>query len=179
MISTRVGYAGGTTSDPTYLMIGDHTETLQVYYDPTVISYGELLDVFWDSHDPTDRYLSRQYRSAIFYHDEEQRRQALETMGEEAENRGGEIMTGIELFSRFYPAEDYHQKYRLQQMYALMEEYRNIYPDFNDFVNSTAVARVNGYLGGNGTLEQLEEEIELLGLSPEGRSDLLRLFNDD
>ena len=177
MISTRVGYAGGTTSDPTYLMIGDHTETLQVDYDPAVISYRELLEIFWESHDPTERYLSRQYRSAIFYHDEEQRRQALETKDEEAVNRGEEVMTGIEPFSRFYPAENYHQKYRLQQMRSLMEEYRNIYPHFNDFVNSTAVARVNGYLGGDGTPEQIEEEIELLGLSPEGRSELLRLFN--
>lgn len=177
MVRTRVGYAGGTTSDPTYLRIGDHTETLQVDYDPTVISYGELLEVFWESHDPTERHLPRQYWSAIFYHDEEQRSQALETKDKEAADREREIMTGIEPFSRFYTAEDYHQKYRLQQMRSLMEEYRNIYPDFNDFVNSTAAARVNGYLGGNVTLEQLHEEIELLGLSPEGISRLLRLFN--
>ena len=68
MIRTRVGYAGGTTNNPTYRALGDHAETIQVDYDPTQISYEELLEAFWTSHSPTSRPWSRQYASIIFYH---------------------------------------------------------------------------------------------------------------
>jgi peptide-methionine (S)-S-oxide reductase len=114
VIHTRVGYAGGTTVDPTYKTMGDHTETLQVDFDPSRISYGELLDVFWTSHRPTSPPLSRQYMSAILFHNEEQRRAAEESRDRMAKTFGN-VYTRIAPFERFYLAEEYHQKYYEKQ----------------------------------------------------------------
>ncbi len=168
MVSTVVGYAGGTKDNPTYTSLGDHTETIRIEYDPSVISYRDLLDVFWYGHRPTSRPLSHQYMSIIFYHDEEQRRLA------EASRDKLKAETGLEIFTQtipaagFYPAEDYHQKYYLRQLNELANEFIAIYPEIGDFVRSTAVARANGYAGGYGTQETLKEEIDSLGLSPRG-----------
>ena len=103
MVATRVGYAGGTTENPTYHNLGDHTETIQIDYDPTQISY------------------------------------------------------------------------RLRGSPTFMDEFAAIYPDPADLVNSTAAVRVNGYLGGYGTLADLQAEIDDLGLSPEAREELLEI----
>jgi peptide-methionine (S)-S-oxide reductase len=173
VVRTRVGYAGGTTADPTYQNIGDHSETIQIDYDPAQISYGELLDVFWDSHSPTARPWSQQYASTIFYHSDEQERLATESRDREEAGQGKAIYTEIVPFSKFYMAEDYHQKYRLRQAPELMEELQAIYADDGDFVNSTAAARLNGYMGGNGTTATLQSELDLLGLSADGSQRLL------
>lgn len=173
MVRTRVGYAGGTTKNPTYYNLGDHTETIQIDYDPTQISYEELLDVFWASHNPAQPPWSRQYMSIVFYHNDEQKRLAMETKDREAAKTNGKIFTEIVPAPEFYVAEAYHQKYRLQQVPDLMEEFRVIYPNDGDFMNSTAVARVNGYLGGHGTFEALQAEISGFGLSSEGDKKLL------
>jgi peptide-methionine (S)-S-oxide reductase len=168
VVRTRVGYAGGTKKGPSYYSLGDHTETIQIDYDPNQITYRELLDVFWKSHNPTSRALSRQYMSIIFYHSEEQKRLALETRNREAANRNTKIYTEIVPYTEFYLAEDYHQKYRLQREPDLMGEFRRMFPHMADFINSTAAARVNGYLARYGTSEELEEEIDMLGLSETG-----------
>jgi methionine-S-sulfoxide reductase len=175
VVRTRVGYAGGTTAAPTYQSIGDHSETIQIDYDPAQISYEKLLDVFWDSHSPATRAWSQQYASIVFYHSEEQKRLATETRGHEEAGQGGPIYTEIVPFSKFYMAEDYHQKYRLRQTPELMEELQAIYTDDSDFVNSTAAARLNGYMGGNGTQATLQSELDLLGLSADGSQRLLEV----
>ena len=175
MIRTRVGYAGGTIKNPTYHNIGDHSETIQIEYDPGKISYEELLKVFWDSHSSTIQSWSRQYRSIVFYHDDEQRRLAVATGQHEEAKLGRAVLTEITPFSEFYPAEDYHQKYYLQQVRDLMSGLRVIYPDFGDFVDSTVVARINGFLGGHGPLESLEKQLNSFGLSPAVSSRLLEI----
>jgi methionine-S-sulfoxide reductase len=172
VIRTRVGYAGGTTTNPTYRNLADHAETVQIDYDPARVSYAELLDVFWRSHVPTGRSWSRQYMSAIFHHNDEQKRLAAETREREAMKRGGRIFTEILPFTRFFLAEDYHQKYRLRHEPDLMKEFRRMYPEGDEFVYSTAAARVNGYLEGYGTPERLQAEMRSLGLSPEGSKEL-------
>jgi peptide-methionine (S)-S-oxide reductase len=159
VVRTRVGYAGGTTQNPTYHNLGDHTETIQIDYDPTQISYEELLDIYWDSHNPTGQPWSRQYMSIIFYHDSDQCELAMESNQREETSLGRLVYTEIIPFSEFYLAEDYHQKYYLQQQPELMEELAGIYPNFADFVDSTAVARINGYLGGHVTFEELQEQL--------------------
>jgi len=163
VVRTRVGYAGGTTDNPTYHRIGDHSETIQIDYDPAVISYADLLDVFWNAHNPGSPSFSRQYRSAIIYHDERQRRLAEETKKRQQKDR--RVYTDIEPLSEFYLAEDYHQKYYLRGVDALIQELRALYPQEREFVDSTTAARLNGYVGGFGTLEQLEGELETFGLS--------------
>jgi len=172
VVRTRVGYAGGTTPNPTYRTLGDHTETIQIDYDPAVISYGELLDLFWRGHDPTRRPWSRQYMSIILYHNDEQKRLIMESKAREEERLGREVATEIAPYTVFYRAEDYHQKYRLRQVSALMSDFRQMYPNGSDFVDSTAAARVNGYVAGYGTVEQFQQDVGRLGLSAEGRDKL-------
>jgi peptide-methionine (S)-S-oxide reductase len=170
-----VGYAGGSKSNPTYRDLGDHSETIEIDYDPTQITYEELLEIFWSNHSPTSRSFSRQYASIIFTHDEEQQRLAEEAKAREEAERGQTIYTEILPYTEFWLAEDYHQKYRLRGNRDLVGEYTALYPELEDFVNSTATARVNGYLGGNGTLAQFEAEIDELGLSAEGREVLVEV----
>jgi peptide-methionine (S)-S-oxide reductase len=143
-----------------------------VEFDPSVISYGTLLDVFWASHDPRERPWKRQYMSAIFTHGDEQKKLALEARSREASRRKGRIYTEIVPATRFYLAEEYHQKYMLRGRSELLKEYEAMYPSFRDFLASTAVTRVNGYAAGNGTCDSLRRDLDGLGLSPAGRKRL-------
>jgi len=170
-----VGYAGGTSSHPTYYNLDGHTETIQIDYDPTRISYNELLDVFWDSHDATLPPYSQQYKSIIFYHDETKERLAIQSKQQEEARLGRKTTTEITPFSEFYLAEAYHQKFYLQQIPELMADFRAIYPDNNKFIDSTAAARINGYVDGYGTPEALQKELESYGLSPTGNKRLLEI----
>jgi peptide-methionine (S)-S-oxide reductase len=172
-VRTRAGYAGGTTTNPTYHDLGDHSETLQMDFDPGLISYEELLSLFWKAHDPTWPARSRQYRAVLFYQGEEQRRLALESMEREQARHGRAIHTETLPAPRFYRAEDYHQKFYLRQDPGLMGEFRTIYPDARDFTDSTAAARVNGYLAGYGSRTSLQADLDILGLSPGGSKRLL------
>ena len=172
---TRVGYTGGETLDPTYGSMGDHSESIQIDYDPALISYAELLEIFWRNHDPTYHAWRRQYMSAIFYHDEAQKKLALDTMAGEEERRNRKIQTEILPLGKFYLAEDYHQKYQLRQYRELMAEFKRIYPRAIDFINSTAAARVNGYVSGHGTPDGVKANLESLGLSDAGSKLLLEI----
>jgi len=113
--------------------------------------------------------------SIVFYHNEEQRRLAIESKECEESRSGLSVITEIIPFSEFYLAEDYHQKYYLRQEAGLLKEFRAIYPEIEDFISSTAVARVNGYVGGYGTPETLEKEPNSLGLSEAGNMRLLEI----
>ena len=110
--------------------------------------------------------------SAIFTHGEEQARVARETRDAEEKKRGKKIHTEIAAAGTFTLAEDYHQKYQLRNETVLAAWFKEVYPDEKTFVNSTAAARVNGYLSGYGNAEQLEKEIDSLGLSQKARLQL-------
>ena len=178
ILRTRVGYAGGGTLYPTYGSMGDHSESIQIDYDPARIAYEKLLEIFWKNHDPTYRAGRRQYMSAIFYHNEKQKRLALETMTLEEKRRNKKIQTEILPFDKFYLAEDYHQKYQLRQHRELITEFKNMYPRTIDFINSTAAARVNGYVSGYATPDEVEMNLENLGLSAAGSLRLLEIANN-
>ena len=167
MVRTRVGYGGGQAASPTYQNIGDHTETLQIDYDPTLISYGQLLGIFWKSHEPTSRSTSRQYMKAVFYHNEQQREQAMDSKLAVEDKNGTIVRTEIVPIRSFTMAEDYHQKFTLKGHKGLKKEIMRIYPRHQDIVDSTAAARLNGYVGGHGSRDQLSMEIKSLGLSAE------------
>ncbi len=141
-------------------------------FDPSAISYGKLLDVFWASHDPRERPWKRQYMSAIFPHGDEQKNLAIGSRSREAARGNGRIHTEILPASGFYLAEAYHQKYALRGRPELLKEYEEMYPSFSDFLASRAVTRVNGYVAGYGSCETLRKEIDGLGLSPAGRKRL-------
>lgn len=154
--------------------MGDHTETVRVEFNPQEISYPELLKVFWAGHNPGYNTSNRQYRNAIFYLNEEQRQQAETSRAQIAATLGGPVQTDIEMASRFYPAEDYHQKYYLRRDGTLLAEFKAIYPDEKQLAASTAVARVNGYLGCNGTADGLTGVLGRLGLSADTQQRLVK-----
>jgi peptide-methionine (S)-S-oxide reductase len=116
------GYSGGTVKNPSYEDVCSgttgHAECLQIIYDPKVISFDELLEVFWEAHDPTTlnrqgNDVGTQYRSVIFYHDQEQKKKAEEYKGklDKSGAYSNPIVTEITPFNHFYAAEDYHQDY--------------------------------------------------------------------
>ena len=160
---------------PTYHNIGDHTETVQVDYDPNLTSYGQLLDVFWNSHEPTRRSRPGQYMKAVFYQNEQQRELALASKVAVEKKIGSTVKTEIVPLQTFTMAEDYHQKFTLKGHKGLKKEMMRIYPRHQDLVDSTAAARLNGYLGGYGSKEQLAREIESLGLSTEAEKALAEM----
>jgi peptide-methionine (S)-S-oxide reductase len=121
---------------------------------------------------------SRQYMSSVYFHSEEQKRLAVETKNREAAKRKIKIYTEIVPASEFYLAEAYHQKYLLRQRPALIKEFNDIYPAAEDFTNSTAAARLNGYLGGYGTFIDLEAELNNLGLPPATSKKMLEIVKD-
>ncbi len=120
--SVESGYMGGHVDHPTYKQVcggnTGHVEVVRVTYDPAVVSYRDLLDIFFGTHDPTTlnrqgNDIGEQYRSVIFYNSEDQRREAEQTIAEltAAHAFGDPIVTAIEPASTFWPAEDYHQDY--------------------------------------------------------------------
>jgi peptide-methionine (S)-S-oxide reductase len=122
VVATTSGYIGGQTKNPTYEQVTTgrtgHAEAVLVEYDPAKVTYQKLLDVFWRNIDPTQKDAQfcdhgSQYRSAIFYHDDEQRRLAEASRNALAKNKPfkGEIVTQIAKADVFYPAEAYHQDY--------------------------------------------------------------------
>jgi peptide-methionine (S)-S-oxide reductase len=167
-----VGYAGGTSPNPTYKEIGDHSEAIEIEFDPRLIGYGDLLAIFWKAHDPAYRSISCQYRAAIFWSGDEQHRLAEQSrqLAEKSAPRG--VLTTLEPLRNFTPAEDYHQKYYLRSAGRIAALYQRIYPNERDFAASTATARVNGFLGGHGGPVRLAEEIGNLGLVGEARAEL-------
>lgn len=127
--SVLPGYSGGNVQNPTYEQVCTgrtaHAESIQIEFDPMVISFEELLDVFWHTHDPTSlnrqgNDIGTQYRSAIFYHDEKQK-EIAEKSKKEIQSKGvykNPIVTEIVPFNKFYVAEDYHKNYYEQHQDA-------------------------------------------------------------
>jgi peptide-methionine (S)-S-oxide reductase len=123
VVNTTVGYTGGSTRNPTYEQVctdrTGHAEAVLVEYNPEKVSFDRLLDVFWSIHDPTTMNrqgpdVGSQYRSAIFYHTNEQRDKALASKEKlERTGRFGQrkVVTHIMPATEFYPAEEYHQRY--------------------------------------------------------------------
>lgn len=122
VLSTRVGYAGGTVANPTYKLVCSdttgHAEAVEIVFDPAVVSYQELLERFFEFHDPTQINrqgpdIGTQYRSVIFYHNEEQKKAALEMVEKLTREKkfSRPIATQVVPATEFYQAEDYHQKY--------------------------------------------------------------------
>ncbi|NTU71218.1 MAG: peptide-methionine (S)-S-oxide reductase [Coriobacteriia bacterium] len=174
MWRTRVGYAGGLYPDPTYRRIGDHTECFQVDFDPEVISYGALVDLAFASHNPTWKAHKMQYASLVLAHDDEQLATATERGMRVAAKMGALLATRIEPLSQFWLAEDYHQKYYLRNERGLAAEFSAMFEGDEDALrDSTAAARVNGYVAGDGTRSQLAREIDFLGLTGPARTRLI------
>ncbi len=120
VLRTTVGYTGGSVVDPSYEQVcagtTGHAEAVEVWFDPAIVSYEELLSAFWSLHDPTTLNrqgwdFGHQYRSAIFFHDPDQERQAIASRDERQQSVRRPIVTEIVPASEFYDAEEYHQRY--------------------------------------------------------------------
>ncbi len=122
VVSVLPGYTGGTVENPTYEQVCSgktrHAEAIQIQFDPEIIPYSVILDVFWHTHDPTTMNkqgndVGTQYRSVVFYHDEQQK-QIAEDLKDQLDHSGeffSTIVTSIEPYTVFYVAENYHQDY--------------------------------------------------------------------
>lgn len=148
VVRTRVGYAGGTKPDPTYELIGDHTEVVQVEYDPAELSFVELLDRAFDTHNPRQQTGKRQYHNIIFTTSDKQRAQLynyLESNGYEPDD----IATRLEQLSQFHLAETYHQKFNLRGKRWVTESFVEAGYDDAAIRESPAAAKLNAHLAGH------------------------------
>ena len=162
VIRTRVGYAGGLKKNPRYHDLGDHTETINIIYDPKVVTFEKLLSLFWGNHNPSIP-CQQQYKSVIFYHNKEQRILAQHSLTISKQTSSSEINTEIHPANTFYVAENYHQKYILQQHPWLIVALQ--IQTGEEFIKSHACSKLNGFLSCYYELEELPEIGKKLGLN--------------
>jgi len=136
-------------------------------FDPTVITYEELLRIFWQSHDASSDPYSRQYMSAVFPMNKDQEAVVEKVKSELEKKAGYAFQTAVIPLEKFYLAEEYHQKYYMQARTGFLQYFQTFYPDAQGWINSTAATRVNGYWAGYGSKSQLMEEKDRLGLPDE------------
>jgi peptide-methionine (S)-S-oxide reductase len=148
VVRTRVGYAGGTKPDPSYETIGDHTEVVQLEYDPKHLSFSELLDLAFAEHDPYQQSGNRQYQPIIFTETAAQREQLRSSL-DEREFRRERINTRLEELDRFHVAEDYHQKFNLRGKRWITDAFAEADYDDEAIRESPAAAKLNAHAAGH------------------------------
>uniref|UniRef100_M0ZW30 Peptide methionine sulfoxide reductase A5 n=1 Tax=Solanum tuberosum TaxID=4113 RepID=M0ZW30_SOLTU len=164
IVRTTVGYSGGSKANPEYRNLGDHAESVQVEYDPQVLGFRQLLEVFWASHDSRQVFgqgpdVGNQYRSIIFTSGtEESRLAAVSKEREQSKSKSSVVITQIQQLEAFYPAEPEHQKERVES-----KALKNVLDDFTEFMSNQMLSKFE--LKRNPFLLQLmgnlpEEELE-------------------
>ena len=153
---TQVGYTGGSTSQPSYYRLGDHTEVVRVFYDPALSSFEKILERFFSCHDTTVRRPT-QYRSVIVCTTDLQRA----TAGRLLENRQRRTLTVVLEDRRFHLAEEKHQKYQFKRHPSLLRCFAWEPAPADSFV----ISRLNGFLGPQGKMAAFNKEWQHLGLS--------------
>ncbi len=169
-----MGYAGGTTSNPTYDLIGDHTESFQIKFDSDLVTFTEILQFFWESYNPGQPPRSTQYKSIIFYQNDSQLLEIEDFLQRKSDLKQALLLPEVKNLTHFYSAEGYHQKYFIRQNPLLMTVMNEIFSDDKEFYSSTLAARINGFLGGNSTISELETEIIECGIS---KSEVLQIID--
>ncbi|KAL3377912.1 hypothetical protein AABB24_004029 [Solanum stoloniferum] len=149
IVRTTVGYSGGSKANPEYRNLGDHAESVQVEYDPRVLGFRQLLEVFWASHDSRQVFgqgpdVGNQYRSIIFTSGtEESRLAAVSKEREQSKSKSSVVITQIQQLEAFYPAEPEHQKFELKRNPFLLQLMGNL-PE-EELERSTLATKLNGY----------------------------------
>ncbi|MEW4371027.1 peptide-methionine (S)-S-oxide reductase MsrA [Paenibacillus kandeliae] len=159
VVHTSTGYAGGTTEQPVYRQMGDHSETIRLEYNPDVLPLETLLTLFWEHHRPEviNTYKdSRQYRSILLYEHEDQRN-IIQRLQAEHESRA---YTEIQPCSTFYLAEERHQKYYLQRKPEVLAALDSLFTNREQALQSTLAARLNGWSREAITVADLLAELE-------------------
>ncbi|MDR1621573.1 MAG: peptide-methionine (S)-S-oxide reductase [Synergistaceae bacterium] len=167
---TIVGYAGGKYESPTYSNMGDHVQAVMIEYDPSTISYGQLLEIFLRWQKPLSKGASlkgapNREASHIFVKNEFEKRLAQAAMERYELCSGSSCGALVSVCKSFYEAEDWCQKYFLRTFPIFMKEIQNFYPEEREGVRSTLAARLNGILGQPSLSFNLPENIELYDLS--------------
>jgi methionine-S-sulfoxide reductase len=160
---TRVGYTGGRTDAPECQSLADHAEAIQIDFDPDFFSFEKLVELFCRRHGPGSKSRKLQYRWAFWYHNDQQAEIIRSVQQRVSQQISAAIEMHIAPALRFHRAEDRHQKHRLQHS-SLMSYFRTMYPEFHDFVDSTAAARVNGLLSGKGDSSLLAADLADFGI---------------
>ncbi|PON39170.1 Peptide methionine sulfoxide reductase [Parasponia andersonii] len=149
VVRTTAGYSGGSKTNPEYRSLADHAESVQVEYDPRLISFRQLLEVFWSSHDSRQAFgqgpdVGNQYRSIIFTNGTEESRLAAQSKErEQAKSKASVVMTQIQSRGTFYPAEPEHQKFELKRNPFLLQLIGNL-PE-EELEASSLATTLNGY----------------------------------
>ncbi|MDV6378317.1 peptide-methionine (S)-S-oxide reductase [Sporosarcina sp. GW1-11] len=179
VIRTRVGYAGGTTEAPTYKTIGYHTETVEIDFDPDIIRFEEILFHFWRNHYPNrDQYKGRQYLSSLRYRDEKQKSMMEQVKAKMEVELGELIETEITRLDHFTLAEERHQKYYLKRYPGVLEQLKDFYPLEELLLNSTFATRLNGFVKGFGTREQIVADIKSWNIPEITRQQVIEKFSN-
>jgi peptide-methionine (S)-S-oxide reductase len=147
VVRTRVGYAGGTKADPTYHDLGDHSEAIQVEYDPAELYFADLVAVAFENHDPLSQPQKRQYQNVAFYESDAER-DAIESHLRESDWPRDAVETRIERLDEFYLGEAYHQKFNLSSTATLLSPFEEAGYDDADIRESPAAAKVNAHVAG-------------------------------
>lgn len=156
--------------------MGDHSETLEIDFNPTIITFEDILRYFWQNHNPNrGEYRGRQYLSIVLYHDQKQK-ESIHKVKKELKFKE-EIQTEITPYTGFTLAEERHQKYYLKRYRNAIEQLNFLYPTAHSFMNSTLVARLNGFVKGFGTMAGLKEEINVWDINEDSRQKLLDVIN--
>ncbi|XP_054154508.1 peptide methionine sulfoxide reductase MsrA-like [Oppia nitens] len=180
VISTSVGYTGGSTPQPTYRQLGDHTEVVKVVFNDKLITYQELLDIFWSAHDPTYLF-KQQYQSAIYTSDSVQHQLATELLSAKQSQSSKPIVTKIFQLKQYYLAEDYHQKYFLRKHPEIINE---LGLTDGQLVDSPVASRLNSYCAGFGSRQQFLDDIgqqlsnNKLLINETNQQTIIKLIND-
>ncbi len=176
--STRVGFAGGTTDNPNTRQTGDHTEMVEIEFDPEIISLESILNVFWSSHNPVNinNYRDRLYQSLILFRDPAQQHVIQEVMKSREEQGNGRPDTEVAPYAGFYPAEDRNQKFYLRRFPDAMDKLKALFATENELMGSTLAARLNGLAKGHTNLEKIIDEIRTWPISSEEQEAVIQLI---
>ncbi|RZV12629.1 peptide-methionine (S)-S-oxide reductase [Natrinema hispanicum] len=148
VVRTRVGYAGGTKPDPSYEVLGDHTEVIQVEYDPEQLSFTDLLERAFSEHNPYQQPQKRQYQNIMFTETVAQHDQLLAFLNESDLSHDG-LATRLESLDRFYLAEAYHQKFNLRGKRWITDVFTEAGYDDEAVRESPAAAKLNAHVAGH------------------------------
>ena len=180
VLRTRVGYSGGKSTSPSYKVLDLHTEVVEIDYDPDIISYGQLIDVFFSSHNETLRPYDQRVKSLIFYRSPEEydiakgKLDAIRDQTPEEES----VYTELKAFEVFYLAEPEHQNRSLKLETSLYGEVEQIFGSEDKIMLSILASKLNGYVYGYGTIENAQALLEVSGLSQASRDRLIEVIQN-
>lgn len=179
VLRTRVGYSGGKSTNPSYKVVDLHTEVVEIDYDPQVISYGDLIDVFFASHNETLRPYDQRVKSLIFYRNDDEHKIAREKLNaiRNATPEEDSVYTELKAFDVFYLAEPEHQNRSLKLEVSLYDELKQIFGSEDNMLLSILVSKLNGYIYGYGEQEGALELLEGSGLSEASKERVLDVIN--